>query len=84
LVSVLTGTKSEIRYELTEKLHHHFLCRNCGEIIDIDIDCPYCQTMMIGNHKVEEIIGYFKGICEKCFAKEAEASANNESNTKEE
>ncbi|MBL7074188.1 transcriptional repressor [candidate division KSB1 bacterium] len=67
LVDVLTITESEMRYEYCTEPHHHFLCRRCGRIIDLDVKCPYLEKMKFGEHKLEQIHGYFKGICKDCL-----------------
>lgn len=72
LVNVLTITESELRYEYHHQTHHHFLCRICGEIIDIDARCTYEKSMNIQGHKIEEIHGYFKGVCNSCSIHEGE------------
>jgi Fe2+ or Zn2+ uptake regulation protein len=48
-------------------MHHHFLCKKCGEILDIEIICPNLDRIIEHGHKVEEVHGYFKGICKKCI-----------------
>ena len=70
IVTELTISKSESRYDLKEKMHHHFLCNNCGKIIDIDVECPFLGEMLDCKNKIEEVHGYFKGICEDCLKKE--------------
>jgi Fe2+ or Zn2+ uptake regulation protein len=67
LISVLTISKTEQRYEPMKGMHHHLLCRRCEKIIDIDISCPYLDGMLHGEHKVEEVHGYFRGICKHCL-----------------
>ncbi len=67
LIQVLTISKSERRYDFNTKSHHHFLCKKCGAIIDIDVECPFLQSMLEGEHKVEEVHGYFKGVCKDCL-----------------
>lgn len=69
IVSAITITGSEIRYGFITKPHHHFLCRVCGTIIDIDISCPTAERKSVEGHKIEEIHGYFKGLCKKCLKK---------------
>jgi Fe2+ or Zn2+ uptake regulation protein len=69
IVSAITITGSEIRYGFITKPHHHFLCRVCGSIIDIDISCPTAERKFVDGHKIEEIHGYFKGLCKKCLKK---------------
>lgn len=70
IVSAITITGSEIRYGYITKPHHHFLCRACGTIIDIDISCPTAERKSVEGHKIEEIHGYFKGLCKKCLKRE--------------
>jgi Fe2+ or Zn2+ uptake regulation protein len=68
LVSAETITGTEVRYDLVTHPHHHFLCRICGTIIDVDVTCPIVEakTKVINGHTIEEIHGYFKGVCENC------------------
>lgn len=74
LVDVLTITESEIRYEYILQPHHHFYCRQCGKIIDLDVSCVYQEEMCVEGHRIESIHGYFKGICSECLQKSASAS----------
>ncbi len=76
LVSVLTITPSELRYEFGQDLHHHLLCEGCGRIYDIEVGCPYLGSMLHGEHKVKEVHGYFRGTCKHCLA--ADADVDNE------
>jgi len=69
IIQSLTISGSESRYDFENKMHHHFLCKICGIIIDIDIECPNIGKMLESGHKVEEVHGYFKGICKKCLKK---------------
>ena len=68
LVTAETITGTEVRYDLVTHPHHHFLCRICGAIIDVDVTCPIVEakSKVINGHTIEEIHGYFKGICEHC------------------
>jgi len=67
LVDVLTITESQLRYEYIHKPHHHFYCRVCKRIIDIDVNCIYQERMSVAGHKIEQIHGYFKGVCAECL-----------------
>ncbi len=69
LVNALNITKSELRFEFNEKVHHHFLCRICHTIIDITTNCEYQKLLVIDGHQIEEIHGTFEGICKNCLAK---------------
>ena len=70
IVQSLTISGSELRYDIEESLHHHFLCKKCGAILDISITCPNMDRTLDGGHRVEEVQGYFKGICKSCQTKE--------------
>ena len=70
IIQSLTISGSEHRYDFKQGMHHHFLCKNCGRIVDIDIECPNLGKILESGHKVEEVHGYFKGICENCIKKE--------------
>lgn len=69
LIQSITISGSEHRYDFKHNMHHHFLCNECGEIIDIDVECPNLGRMLECGHEVEEVHGYFKGICMKCMKK---------------
>lgn len=69
LVSAVTITGTEVRYDFITSHHHHFLCKKCGRIIDIDVKCPLGEKSDIDGHKIEELHGYLKGICKFCLKK---------------
>lgn len=50
--------------------HHHFLCRRCGKIFDIEVNCPIFAAGSIEGHKVEEVQAYLYGICASCLKKD--------------
>ena len=69
IVCAITITGTGTRYDFKTFPHHHFLCRRCGKVIDVDIECPYVKKGQIDGHKIEELHGYFKGICKECLRK---------------
>ncbi len=69
LVQNLTISSSEQRYEIKEKMHHHFLCKKCGRITNIEITCPNINKILKQGHHVMEVHGYFKGYCKECLKK---------------
>lgn len=69
LVQSITISGSEHRYDFKQGMHHHFLCKKCGEITDIDVACPNLDKMLDCGHEVQEVHGYFKGICKNCLKK---------------
>jgi len=68
LVYSVTITGTETRYDLDTSPHHHFLCKKCGKIIDMDIRCAFAEgeKKTVRGNKIEEVHGYFKGICKDC------------------
>ena len=72
LIQSITISGSELRYDFKHGMHHHFLCKKCGEIIDINVECPNLGSMLECGHEVVEVHGYFKGICKKCINKNKE------------
>lgn len=82
LVNVVAITSSELRYEYNHGTHHHFLCRQCGRIFDIHIECPIHRTNELQGHRIEKIEGYINGICKDCLQKEAEQLPQKENSQK--
>jgi len=70
IIHAITITGTETRYDCKQFPHHHLLCRSCGGIIDLDIECPYLERTNIDGHRIDEKHGYFKGICKDCLEKE--------------
>jgi len=73
LVQRLTICPTEHRYDFNMALHHHFICKQCGKIFDIDFQCPKVSAIkrhvVNQGHRVDEVHGYFKGICKECLQK---------------
>jgi Fur family peroxide stress response transcriptional regulator len=66
LLTALTITSEEARYDFKREPHHHFLCKSCGSILDVKVKCTYADVAEVEGHRVEDIHGYFKGTCKKC------------------
>jgi Fe2+ or Zn2+ uptake regulation protein len=77
LVAEVTITGTEVRYDFVTTPHHHFLCKKCGKIIDIDIKCPIGDKKKIYGHRIEEFHRYIKGICKDCLKSEKNKSKHN-------
>ena len=70
LVDAITITGTEIRYDFNKDSHHHFLCKKCGKITDVDVICPFSEGKKSQyGHRIEEVHGYFKGLCRDCLKK---------------
>ncbi|MCK4466958.1 MAG: transcriptional repressor [Desulfobacterales bacterium] len=71
LIQEITIEKGKLRFDYEVKPHHHFFCRKCGYICDLDIKgCPLAEKKMIDGHKIEELRPYIIGTCSKCLQKE--------------
>ncbi len=70
LVHKLTISGSELRFDGDISPHHHFLCKVCGKVFDIDIACHNAKKVEAGGHRVHEVHGYFKGVCKECLSDE--------------
>lgn len=69
IIHAISITGHERRYDLKKEIHHHFLCRKCGTIKDIDLTCPNIKKIQQLGYTIEELHGYFKGLCPDCTNK---------------
>ena len=70
IIHNLTISGTETRYDFKTNNHHHFYCKKCGQIFDIEIECPNMEKPAEYGHIVDEVHGYFKGTCKYCIEKE--------------
>jgi Fur family peroxide stress response transcriptional regulator len=55
------------RFDPEPSPHHHFYCKTCGKVYDIEHDISLPPKMKrIGGHRVETIQLNFKGVCKTC------------------
>lgn len=69
LIHTLTISGSETRYDIKQGMHHHFYCKQCKKIFDIDLCCPNIEQVSQQGYHVDEVHGYFKGLCKNCHEK---------------
>lgn len=60
---------NKVNYEYDHHPHHHFYCKKCKNIFDINIECEISKKENIDGHMIEETFGHFKGICKNCMKK---------------
>ncbi|MCM8789347.1 MAG: transcriptional repressor [Candidatus Omnitrophica bacterium] len=72
MINALTITGDETRYDPQIENHHHLLCKKCGRVYDIKIKCPLALSnkKTIAGHRINEVCGYFTGICKDCLKEE--------------
>ncbi len=59
-------SKDRSRYDANTKPHSHFICKNCGRVIDIEEDLNIDFPEKVNSMKVESIeVNYF-GLCQEC------------------
>ncbi len=76
LIQEITIERDKARYDYRIEPHHHFLCRQCGRIYDVDVEgCPIEKEEWVDGHKVEELRPYIIGICSKCLKEGGDAGA---------
>ena len=57
-------------YEHRDDVHHHFSCRRCNKIFDVDMPvCSALKNCKIDGHAIEDFQGYFYGTCRNCQEK---------------
>ena len=55
--------------------HNHFICTNCGNVIDLEMENIDFVDTLAANHFNGTVNGhniYFQGICENCISKNQE------------
>ena len=65
-IGVVNG---EQRYDSNVKSHPHFICENCGKVMDIDISGEFFDNAVISQMNGIEIVSHditFYGYCEEC------------------
>lgn len=54
-------------FDIRPEGHHHFRCKVCGRIYDVDIKpCDALRNGKVNGHNIESFQGYFYGICKEC------------------
>jgi Fur family peroxide stress response transcriptional regulator len=64
---IVSGT--ETRFDSNTSWHSHFLCEECGRVIDLDIKCEYLEKKEVEGHRIKQIQSYLKGVCRNCLKK---------------
>ncbi|MCK5734343.1 MAG: transcriptional repressor [Candidatus Latescibacteria bacterium] len=50
--------------------HHHFYCRVCERILDVEVCCKIAKSGWVDQHKVEGVHAVFSGVCFDCHQRE--------------
>ncbi len=66
IVNEINFADNKIRYELTNKKHHHhIICSECGEIKELPI-CILSEIETLTDYKITKHNLEFMGLCPKC------------------
>ena len=71
IVKELRIKSNKAIYDIITERHHHFYCRNCDKIFDIQMPpCVALRKNEVDGHHIEDLQGYFYGLCSSCQNKE--------------
>lgn len=66
IVSELDFNESRKRYDFYNKLHSHFICEDCGNIIDLDLDIKNLKLDDLKDYSINSIDITIRGKCPNC------------------
>ena len=72
-IQELTIRRDTNSYDFDPTNHHHFLCRECGRIYDVEIKCPVAEKERVKGHRVDDVQAYFYGVCRSCIGRRKKA-----------
>ena len=57
-------------YEVADTWHHHFVCRECGEVLDVPcaVGSKPCLDAEVPGAVIDEAQIIFRGVCASCAA----------------
>ena len=61
------------RFDGNTKPHHHFICRHCGHVLDLEMDSfEHINTLAGANFSghIDGHVTYFYGVCGDCMQQE--------------
>ena len=68
VIQEITIDRTKAHYDYNTEPHHHFLCRHCLRIYDVDVEkVPFARAGSLDGHKVEEARLYMTGTCSACL-----------------
>lgn len=66
-VRQLSIRRDKACYDGETHTHHHFYCKRCHAIANIEIHCPTANAHEVNGHKIDELQAYFYGTCKNCL-----------------
>lgn len=71
LIVELDFNQPSKRYDFYRYHHSHFLCTNCGKILDLDIDEEELRFKELEKFKIDTIEVIVRGVCPDCLEEES-------------
>lgn len=69
LIQILTIDEKRVHFDPNPDLHAHFLCRECGELMDVSIDRETLERMhLLVPGDIESVQLFMYGTCAGCMA----------------
>lgn len=76
LVQEINIERNKAHYDYKIEPHHHFLCRHCSRIYDVDMEkIPWEKKDRLNGHRIEEVWLYVIGTCVACLREDHDAGA---------
>jgi Fur family peroxide stress response transcriptional regulator len=68
LIHEITIERGKAHYDYNTEPHHHFLCRHCSRIYDVDVAKVHFERKeWLDGHNIEEAWLYMTGTCAACL-----------------
>jgi Fur family peroxide stress response transcriptional regulator len=68
LIQEVTIERGKAHYDYNTEPHHHFICRHCGRIYDVNREKVRVeQGNRVDGHKIEDARLYITGTCSACL-----------------
>lgn len=70
-IQELSVIKERAHYDPNPTPHHHFFCRRCRRLLDVEVACPIAKSGWVEGNRIEEVQACFYGVCAECLRREA-------------
>jgi Fur family peroxide stress response transcriptional regulator len=69
ILSELDFNQPSKRYDFYRKRHSHFICENCGKIVDLYLDLEEIDLKQLDGYKINSMDIIVRGQCPECIQK---------------
>jgi Fur family peroxide stress response transcriptional regulator len=76
LIQEINIERTKAHYDYNTEPHHHFLCRHCARIYDVDAEKVRLEReAWVDGHKMDEVRLHIIGTCSACLREGGDAGA---------